>query len=647
MDEAERWGEPRPFEALTAADFEREGVVFEHGDHLFRTLGTRLGQGGMGNVFALERMGIHSAVLVTEPVVGKTFRPEYLAQLRSDEVTRRDHATTMAALSRIAAISSPGLLPIYLVTPIRDNYLFVSPRKAGTLLEAIARGTLTPRRRVELLVQALGGLTALHDAGLVHRDFTLRNILTDDRHGRAFLFDFDLALPLDEVARTSYKERYQGRIFGSPGCSVPPESISPNLTDSMITQRLDVYAVGGALFSLFTDRLPYGESVDMWGLLFRIAEGVVFHGESRVAYPDTVPESLRPVIDRCLEWDPGHRYGSVREVVRDLEPRIAGLTVQRARRPYVSTPRRPTVDRAARLLTLVTGRADEDVSEAEIDAADRAVAAYGYQLEKSLGRVKGYPIFIAAPSPELVALGQFPDANTYPKLVTAIDLQKVEGRDALVADWLGRFLPVLHSVRQGMMPALYRVVHDQPSQHLLLFTEVVNDPRFGTDLERHDLTLAEVMGIGFLIARQVGRLHEHGIAHNNVLPASLLLKGLRETRQVQPAMVGLVGPSLEPGARAEDVRNLAKLVMSWIRPARVEAVEPRLRPRIDNVRNCLATAAFSEGEVPPIDWLVQVLSEGLCVIDANFDILRRNAGDLEAHALLLESLPLYSRLWHD
>lgn len=48
-----------------------------------------------------------------------------------------------------------------------------------TLLEAVSRHSLTPRARVKLLMQTLDGLSTLHSAHIIHRDFTLRNLLVD------------------------------------------------------------------------------------------------------------------------------------------------------------------------------------------------------------------------------------------------------------------------------------------------------------------------------------------------------------------------------------------------------------------------------------------------------------------------------------
>ena len=118
----------------------------------------------MGTVYELERRD--DATGAVEAVVGKVFHANYLFQLRTDEVTRRDHHNNLAAMARIAAIEHPNILPTYVQAPISDNYLFVTPRMGMTLLEAIAKHNLTPRARTKLLVQALEGLSTLHAARL-------------------------------------------------------------------------------------------------------------------------------------------------------------------------------------------------------------------------------------------------------------------------------------------------------------------------------------------------------------------------------------------------------------------------------------------------------------------------------------------------
>jgi hypothetical protein len=46
-----------------------------------------------------------------------------------------------------------------------------------------------------------------------------------------------------------------------------------------------------------------------------------------------------------------------------------------------------------------------------------------------------------------------------------------------------------------------------------------------------------------------------------------------------------------------------------------------------------------------IDGLVDLVADGLSVMDFNFGVLRESAGDLDAYALVLFGPLLYGRLW--
>lgn len=639
----ETWAEARSVDGLRGADLGRPGLVFEHAGYLYRSTGEDVGHGGMGNAYVLHRRALAGGAGATpEAVVGKVFHAEYLYQLRTDEVTQRDYAMVLRHARALEGIAHPNLLPLFAAVPLLDNYLTVTPRMAGTLRQMVSSHALRPRQRVELYMQALSGLDRLHQAGFIHRDVTLRNILVDEHCQRAMLFDFDLTLAVEEVAQESYLSHYKGRIFGSPGYSVAPEVVDEELMARRISRRLDLYAVGGSLFALFSDELPYGPSEDMWSLLVRISEGVVFQGKSRIAYPASVPQVLRPIIEGCLERDPDARTPEVSHVIAALAralPELDGVEAPRAR------PSRPAAAASDRLSAVHSAARDPGLALESVVAVDRALAYHGYQVERALGRVKGHPIFLATPQPELLEGGVFPDANTYPKIVTALSLRGARNRDEIVDLWLGGFLPILRQARQGLLTPLYRVVWDAEREFLLLFSEYVDDARFGRELDQHDLTLREVFGLGYLIAYQVRRLHKRGLAHNNVCAASLLLKGIARTREVHPAMVGIVAPTLDERDMATDVRQLAGLALSWLRPGRLDELTPDLRGRVSEVQSELDAVTRASDPPPHIGQLSQALSDGLAALDGNFAVLREHGGDLQAYALLLVSHSLYGRLW--
>ncbi len=642
MDDS--WDETTSIGTLRSDDLASPGFVFRYNHYLYRTSGTHLSNGGMGTVYELERRADDTGEV--EAVVGKVFHSNYLYQLRTDEVTRRDHHNNLAAMARIAAIEHPNILPTYVSAPIADNYLFVTPRMGMTLLEAIGKHDLTPRARTKLLVQALEGLAALHAARLVHRDFTLRNILVDAGANIAYLFDFDLAMSLDDIGTQTYRNYYKGRIFGSPGWSVAPETVDQALMDTNIATSLDVYAIGGALHGLFTDQLLYGPADDMWALLIRIAEGIVVGGRSRVHYPDGFPTVLRGVIEGCLERDPAQRYPSVHAVLGEIRALLRELPDEKRRDSKKKLQVSAEEDKARAVSAAMASTPDPTITEDVIRAAEMAIWEWGYSVERALGRVRGHPIFLAQPRQDLLASGQFPDANTFPKLVTMIDLTKVADPRGFVENWQRYFWPILKRVRQGLLTSLHKVIYDANSSSLLLFSEYVDGPAFGSRINDVDMHIDGALALGFLVIRQVAALHEHGMAHNNISPGALLFKGVAATRTVVPAMIGLVEPAMGAEAMAGDCRQLAQMILQWLRPNRIAALHVRVKPMFDALRGKLSTWAYDTGQPPPtIDQLLALISDAFAVVDFNFSVLRDSGGDLQEYAVLLISLRLFHLLW--
>jgi tRNA A-37 threonylcarbamoyl transferase component Bud32 len=579
--------------------------------------------------------------------VAKLYRWEYLLQLRQDEAARRyfDHATRV--LGRLRAMRHLHLLPILASEAITDNHVILTPYAGESLVSLVLQDEVSPAERVQLLLGAVRGLRAMHEAGLSHGDFTLRNILVhtkgEDRRN-PLLFDFDLSLALDELAGTSYAEYYGGRIVGAPEYSLTPEQLDPVLEQQPLSPARDFYAVGTALYGLFSEASIYGGAGDLPSLLEAITDGVVREGKSKVPFPDEVPRAVRDVVNTCLERDPQARYPDASALVRALELAAAALS-DSARGKVRQTLGYVRVERTRGLADIFAERPDETVSFEQIAQMQQVVARSGYVLEKSLGRVKQHPIFLVAPDPTLLATGRFPDGNAYRKIVTALDLSERKDAEAYLATWMGRIVPVLQDVRQEFLTALHKVAYDKPSGLLLLFSEYLADVRFGTDLVRHRLTLEEALGLGIIVAAQIARLHERGLAHDNVTLRSLLFKHLPETGQVKPVFVGLVEPRFDGAAMEEDVRRLAGVLQALVRRTRISEAAPELRPRLEEMLGYLEALERGEGPTPMIGQLLDVLQQGLALIEPNFAVVRRHGGDPVAFAHVLTRHALFRYLW--
>ncbi len=631
---------------LHTADIERSDVRFTDGEYLYVTSGKQLGYGGMGNVWTLTRWRIGQPSAGGEVIVAKTYREEFLILLREDETARRRFDHFEQVVEELRQIDHPNVLPVLRVSPIADNYLFLTPLAGQSLMSRLAGPALSPRERVRLFCQALHGLGALHERGLVHRDFTLHNVLCSGDAAR--LFDFDLTLApylLPEHERT-YDGYYRGRVAGSPEFSVAPELLDEVLAEEPISPRIDVYAIGTALFALFTEESLYGAVPDLATLLYRIVEGVVHRRQSRIRFPDDVPAELRSIIETCLEREPRARFADANEVRVELEGVALELSSAekahgrfRVTRGYEFTEISPDRD------AIFRARPDLSVGYEDLARIETVLSRHGYLLEKSLGRVKGHPIFLTLPDPQLVLQGRFPEVNTYRKIVTAIDVAARPDGAQFVETWLARIHPIVNRVRQGFLTSLHKVSYEKQNGLLLLFSEYVADPRFGTDLAEHELTLEEAFGLGLIIALSIARLHAHGLAHNNVCPEALVFKGRREAGRVEPLFVGLVEPSFESAALDEDVSNLAGMIMALVRQNRIDALRPEARPLVGELRDWLARTASHELQAPGIGELIQILENGLAAIVPNFDLVRGQGGDVAAFADLLVRHSLFNRLY--
>jgi serine/threonine protein kinase len=643
--------DPLPLAQLRGADLAVPEVEFTDGQFLYLTSGQKLGHGGMGNVWTVTRRPLagDGAPLT---VVAKSFREEFLFLLREDEQARRRFDHFERVIDQLRGLSHPNVLPVEMMAPISDNYILVTPLAGSSLLQLLPQQPLSPRERVQLFAEALRGLKALHERGIVHRDFTLNNVLAarvDGAPTSAVVFDFDLSVVPELLAPEdrNYASYYQGRVLGSPEFSIAPELLDDVLGLEPISPRIDVYSAGTALFALFTELSVYGDAPDLSALFFRIVEGVVRSGESRVPYPDAVPKLLRPIIDGCLEREPAARFADASALLTAVEHALEEMAPPPETEELRTTFRRSGgLDYIYTRITLTdeerfAEKAHPQVSRDEITRMEGVLAQHGYLVERALGRVKGHPIFLALPDPELVAEGRFPEDNPYRKIVTAIDLTTKE--EGFLETWLGRIHPILMRVRQGYLTALYKVARE--GDLLLLFSEYVADARFGTDLAHHDLTLEEVMGLGLIVGRTIERLHDSGLAHNNVRAESLVFKGHRDAGRVQSLFVGLVEPSFAPEALVEDVRNLAGMLAPLMRQSRVDALRPTVRPLIERLRERLRKMAAGEARTVSIKAFLDLLSDGLGAIEPNFDLVRAHKGNTTAYADLLVRHSLFNRLY--
>ena len=234
------------------------------------------------------------------------------------KILRHTHVTDAVSLARFARegdvqarLRHPNVAALLAtgVTERKEPYLAVELLRGKNLRSVLkAEKVIPPRRAASYAWQALQGLHAVHQAGVLHRDLKPTNIMLEPSPGpveRVVLIDFGFA-----TFEGGAKLTLQGTVVGSL-TYIAPERLRTEPAD----HRADLYAMGTILFELLTGR-PVFSSNDDFDL---IAMHVQDAPPRIVDLNPALPASLDDVIQRSLEKQPKDRFADAAEMAVALE----------------------------------------------------------------------------------------------------------------------------------------------------------------------------------------------------------------------------------------------------------------------------------------------------------------------------------------
>ena len=275
------------------------------------TAGTRLGPyaivapigaGGMGEVYRArdERLKRDVAVKV----------------LPADLAADADRRSRFEREARAASgLSHPNILTIYDIGSSDDTVFIAMELIEGqTLKDLIAAGPMPTRKLLELAVQIADGLAAAHAAGIVHRDLKPQNVMVS-KHGFAKILDFGLAKLVtpesDELSgqQTAADATRPGMVMGTVGY-MSPEQASGRPLDF----RSDQFSFGAIVYEMATGKRAFERGTTAETLTAIIREEPQPVGQLS---PKT-PAPIRWLVERCLSKDPDDRFGTTKDLARDL-----------------------------------------------------------------------------------------------------------------------------------------------------------------------------------------------------------------------------------------------------------------------------------------------------------------------------------------
>lgn len=233
-----------------------------------------VGRGGFGEVYRAFDPSLQREVAV------KLLWPE------PDDSRSRQQQDLLREARAMARVVHPNVVPVYGVDFREGRAGFWSSFVRGKTLSALlaANGRFGPQETVLIGIDLCRALSAVHAAGLLHRDIKAGNVMRENG-GRILLMDFGLT-------------DFSASQTASGGT---PRYMAPELAaGEPASARSDIFALGVLLYHLLTGRFPEGEH---WSLL-----------EKR---PD-LPAALVGVIHRAIDRDPAHRFATAAEMAEAL-----------------------------------------------------------------------------------------------------------------------------------------------------------------------------------------------------------------------------------------------------------------------------------------------------------------------------------------
>jgi serine/threonine protein kinase/Tol biopolymer transport system component len=214
-------------------------------------------------------------------------------------------ATVLREARLLARVRHPNVVTVYDADEIEGRVGLWMEFIHGRDLEQILgeRRRFDDREVTRIGIEVCRALSAVHGAGLLHRDIKAQNVMqTGD--GRLVLMDFGTGRELEQTPSLDVDT------------AGTPLYLAPELFNGAeATTRSDVYSMGVLLFHLLTGAYP------VRGGTVREVQDAHARGERLdvVAKAPGVNKTLATAIGRAVEPDPSNRFASSREMLAALD----------------------------------------------------------------------------------------------------------------------------------------------------------------------------------------------------------------------------------------------------------------------------------------------------------------------------------------
>jgi serine/threonine-protein kinase len=254
-----------------------------------------------GPLLLLERIGEGTSGEVYRAWDSHLQREVALKLLHHDSAGARQRV--LAEARRLARIRHEHVVQVYGAEEHDGRVGLWMEFVRGESLDARlrARGAFTAADAARIGTQLCSALSAVHAAGLLHRDVKAQNVIIEPS-GRTVLMDFGTGEPLHQSAGTN-------RMVGTP-LYLAPEVFKGHAA----TVQSDIYSLGVLLFYLTTGEFPVSAS-SLQELERAHDTGV--RRQLSLLSPDAPVPFVR-ALERAIEPEAGRRFDSPDQMARAL-----------------------------------------------------------------------------------------------------------------------------------------------------------------------------------------------------------------------------------------------------------------------------------------------------------------------------------------
>jgi eukaryotic-like serine/threonine-protein kinase len=184
----------------------------------------------------------------------------------------------------LSKLDHPNIVKVIEYQVATEPYWFVMPLYANSLRDELTSVICNAPRINRVFSAILDGVEYAHREGVIHRDLKPHNVLLN-ASDELVVSDFGIGL----LTATSDSSRFTGTgvAMGSELYMSPEQHNNAKDVD----QRTDIYSLGRMLYELYTERLT-----------------------SAVQNLDRLPPQIRPIVDRCTQYNRADRYQSIAEL---------------------------------------------------------------------------------------------------------------------------------------------------------------------------------------------------------------------------------------------------------------------------------------------------------------------------------------------